>query len=135
VPNDKPETVIALLHVAEDNVPVIAVPTAVAVYVVIVAPPLDPAGVVCKGPVHATVTDVALVTVAVPIVGAPGTVGGVTEVDALDKPDVPAVFVAVVLKKYVSPFVKPVTTHEPDAPVTVQPVEYSPPEVVDLVIV
>jgi hypothetical protein len=92
---------------------------------VIVAPPLD------AGAVQATVTDVALATVAVPIVGAPGTVAGVTEADALDKPDVPAEFVAVVLKKYVVPFVKPVTTHEPEAPVTVQPVEYVPPEVVD----
>ena len=54
MPVVKPETVIAVLHVAEVNVPVIAVPTAVAVYVVIVAPPLDP------GAVHATVTDVAL---------------------------------------------------------------------------
>jgi hypothetical protein len=126
---------VVVVHVAEVIVRVMPPGLDVNVYVVIVAPPLDPAGVVCKGPVHATVTDVALATVAVPIVGAPGTVAGVTEVDALDKPDVPAVFVAVVLKKYVSPFVKPVTTHEPDAPVTVQPVEYSPPEVVDLVIV
>ena len=88
---------IALLHVAEVNVPVIAVPTAVAVYVVIIAPPLDPAGVVCKGPVHETVTDVALATVAVPIVGASGTVAGVTALDAVDALDVPAEFVAVVL--------------------------------------
>jgi hypothetical protein len=134
VPDDKPETVIALLHVAEDNVPVIAVPTAVAVYVVIVAPPLDPAGVVCKGPVHVTVTDVALATVAVPIVGASGTVAGVTEVDALDKPDVPEELVAVVLNVYGVPFVKPVTTHELAGTVTVQPVEYVAPSV-DLVIV
>ena len=91
----------------------------------IVAEPLD------AGVVQATVTDVELAIVAVPIVGAPGTVAGVTEADALDKPDVPAELVAVVLKKYVVPFVKPVTTHEPDAPVTVQPVVYVPPEVVD----
>ena len=81
--------------------------------------------------VQATVTDVALAIVAVPIVGAPGTVAGVTALDALEALDVPAVFVAVVLKKYAVPFVKPVTTHEPDAPVTVQPVVYVPPEVVD----
>jgi uncharacterized membrane protein len=92
---------------------------------VIVAPPLD------AGAVHATVTDVVLAIVAVPIVGAPGTVAGVTELEALDKPEVPAVFVAVALKKYVVPFVKPVMTHEPEAPVIVQPVEYVPPEVVD----
>ena len=92
----------------------------------IVAPPLD------DGVVHATVTDVGLAIVAVPIVGAPDTVTtGVTELDAVDKLDVPAVFVAVVLKKYAVLFVKPVTTHELDAPVTVQPVVYVPPEVVD----
>ena len=91
----------------------------------IVAPPFD------AGVVQATVTDVALAIVAVPIVGAPGTVTGVTEVDAVDKLDVPAEFVAVVLKKYGVPFVKPVTAHEPDAPVTVQPVVYVPVELVD----
>ena len=64
-----------------------------------VAPPLD------AGAVHATVTDVALATVAVPIVGAPGTVADVTEADATDKPDVPAEFVAVVLNVYAVPFV------------------------------
>ena len=70
---------------------------------------------------HATVTDVVLATVAVPIVGAPGTVAaGVTEVDAVDALDVPAEFVAVVVNVYAVLFVKPVTTHEPDAPVTVQ---------------
>jgi len=125
VPVVKPKTVIALLHVAEVNVPVLLPGFDVAVYVVIVAPPLDP------GAVQATVTDVALAIVAVPIVGAPGTVAGVTELDAVDKADVPAEFVAVVLKKYVVPFVKPVTTHDPEAPVTVQPAEYVPPEVVD----
>ena len=95
----------------------------------IVAPPLD------AGAVHATVTDVVLAIVAVPIVGAPGTVAGLTELDAADKPDVPTELVAVVLKKYAVPFVKPVTTHEPDAPVTVQPIVYVPVELVDLVIV
>ena len=115
MPVVKPVTVIALLHVAEVNVPVMAVPTAVAVYVVIVAPPLEP------GAVQATVTDVALAIVAVPIVGAPGTANtGVTEADAVDALDVPAEFVAVVVNVYAVPFVKPVTTHEPDAPVTVQ---------------
>ena len=56
----------------------------------IVAPPFD------AGAVQATVTDVALATVAVPIVGAPDTVAtGVTEFDAADATDVPAEFVAV----------------------------------------
>jgi hypothetical protein len=61
---------------------------------VIVAPPFD------AGAVQATVTDVALATVAVPIVGAPGTVAaGVTALDAFDALDVPTELVAVVLKK------------------------------------
>jgi hypothetical protein len=94
-----------------------------------VAPPLDP------GAVQVTVTDVSLATVAVPIVGAPGTSAGVTELDALDRPDVPAELVAVVLKKYVVPFVKPVMMQAPAAPEIVQPVEYVPPEVVDRVTV
>jgi hypothetical protein len=68
------------------------------------------------------------------VAGVPGTVAGVTELDAVDKLDVPAEFVAVVLNVCAVPFVKPVTTHEPDAPVTVQPVEYVAPSV-DLVIV
>ena len=58
----------------------------------IVAPPLD------AGAVQATVADVPLATVAVPIVGASGTVGvavGVTEFDAADATDVPTEFVAV----------------------------------------
>jgi hypothetical protein len=96
---------------------------------VIVAPPFD------AGSVQVTVTDVSLATVAVPIVGAPGTSAGVTELDALDKPDVPAELVAVVLKKYVVPFVKPVMMQAPAAPEIVQPVEYVPPEVVDRVTV
>jgi hypothetical protein len=57
---------------------------------VIVAPPFD------AGAVQATVTDVALADVAVPIVGAPGTVAaGVAEFDAADATDVPTELVAV----------------------------------------
>ena len=85
----KPVTVIRP-HVAEVNVPVfVASPTAVAVYLVIVAPPLD------AGVVQFTVTDVALATATAPIVGAPGTVAGVTAADAADPADVPVAFVAV----------------------------------------
>ena len=81
---------------------------------------------------QATVAVVSVAPDAVPIVGASGTdTAGVTELDAVDKLDVPTELVAVVLKKYVVPFVKPVITHEPEAPVIVQPVEYVPPEVVD----
>ena len=54
------------------------------------------------------------------VAGVPGTGTGVTELDALEALDVPAEFVAVVVNVYAVLFVKPVTTHEPDAPVTVQ---------------
>ena len=54
------------------------------------APPLD------DGAVQATVTDVAPAFVAMPTVGAPGTVtSGVTDIDAPDAADVPTEFVAV----------------------------------------
>ena len=104
MPVVKPVTVM-LVHVAEVNVPVIAVPTAVAVYEVIVAPPLEP------GVVHATLTEVVPVIAAVPIVGAPGAVAGtgVTEFDAADATDVPRLFVAVTVNVYAVPVVKPVT--------------------------
>jgi predicted amino acid dehydrogenase len=45
--------------------------------------------------VQFTVTDVELATATAPIVGAPGTVAGVTAADAADAADVPAAFVAV----------------------------------------
>jgi hypothetical protein len=47
-------------------------------------------------------------------------IAGVTELDAADALDVPAAFVAVVVNVYPVPFVKPVTAHDPDAPLTVQ---------------
>ena len=59
---------------AVDNVPVILPGTEVAVYVVIVAPPL------LAGAVYVTVAVVAPVAVAVPIVGAPGTVAATVAV-------------------------------------------------------
>ena len=71
----------------------------------IVAPPLD------AGAVQATLTEVVPVTVAVPIVGAPGAVAaaGVAEFDAADATDVPAEFVAVTVNVYAVPVVKPET--------------------------
>ena len=58
----------------------------------IVALPFD------VGAVQATVTDVGLTSVAVPIVGASGTEAtGVTAFDAADATDVPAEFVAVIV--------------------------------------
>ena len=65
------------------------VPTyGVTVYPVIAQPPLD------EGAVQDTV-DCPLPAVAVTLVGAPGTVAGHTELDALDADPVPALLVAV----------------------------------------
>ena len=55
---------------------------------------------------------------AVTLVGAPGTVAGVTELLAEDAALVPALLVAVTVKVYAVPFVRPVTSHvrvEPSA--------------------
>ena len=54
-------------------------------------------------------------------VGAPGTVLGVTAVEALDAADVPAAFVAVTVNVYAVPFARPVTTIGLLAPVAVMP--------------
>lgn len=50
-----------------------------------------------------------LLAVAVTEVGAPGTVAGVTEFDAVDETLVPTAFVAVTVNVYAVPFVRPVT--------------------------
>ena len=52
--------------------------------------------------------------------GVPGTATGLTELDAPEEPDVPAALVAVAENVYGVPVVRPVTVHEPAAPVTVQ---------------
>ena len=49
-------------------------------------------------------------TLKVPIVGAPGTVAGVTLFDAFDGSPVPTALVAVTVHAYALPFVSPVTT-------------------------
>ncbi|HET7549055.1 MAG TPA: hypothetical protein VFJ86_14890 [Usitatibacter sp.] len=77
----------------------------VAVYEVIGAPPS------LAGAVKVTVAW-ALPAVAVPIVGAPGTVAGVTLFDAADAGPVPTAFVAVTVKVYAVPFVSPLTVME-----------------------
>lgn len=46
------------------------------------------------------------------IVGCPGVVAGVTELDAVEADDVPTVFVAVTVNVYEVPFVKPVNVQE-----------------------
>jgi len=58
--------------------------------------------------------------VAVPIVGAPGTVAGVTLLDATDTAPVPTPFVAVTVKVYGVPLVNPLTVRGllPPLPVT-----------------
>ena len=54
------------------------------------------------------------------VFGAHATTCGVRDADATDAADVPVVFVAVVVKVYAVPLVRPVTEHDPDVPVTVQ---------------
>ena len=88
---------------ADDTVPVPPAGEEVAVYVVIVSPPLE------AGCVKATVAVVDPVAVAVPIVGAPGTVRGVTEDDAVEKLPLPAALMARTWKMYGVPLAKPVT--------------------------
>jgi hypothetical protein len=88
----------------------------VAVYEVTAAPPsLD-------GGVNAMVA-APLPGVAVPMTGAPGTVAGVTLLEAADAAPVPRALVAVTLNVYAVPFVRPLTTidaqgatHVPVAP-------------------
>ena len=68
------------------------------------------------------VTDAcALPAVAVPIVGAPGTPAGVTLFEALDAGPVPATLVAVTVKVYAVPLVRPVTVIGEAEPVPVSP--------------
>ena len=72
------------------------------------------------GGVNVSEADVALVTVAVPTVGAPGTCV-CTELDgALDGP-VPAALVAATVKVYATPEVSPVMVIGEDEPVAVTP--------------
>ena len=67
----------------------------------------------------ATTADASLIS-AVGARGVPGTAGcGVTGSDAEEAADVPPPFVAVALNVYDVPYVKPVTVHSPDEPVTV----------------
>ena len=78
----------------------------------IAEPPLDP------GAVNVTVAW-AIPAVAVPMVGAPGTVYGVTALDALEGFEVPPVLVAVTVKVYDVPLVRPVTVSGVPTPVAV----------------
>ncbi len=59
--------------------------------------------------------------VAVPMVGAPGTVAGVTELDAAEAAPVPTPLVAVTVKVYAVPLVRPLTVIGLVVPVPVKP--------------
>jgi hypothetical protein len=83
------------------------------VNVVIAEPPVAPA-------VYATVADAAP-AVAVPIVGACGTVVAVIEFDAAEAADVPELFVAVTVNVYKVDDCKPVTVTGEEEPVPVNP--------------
>src|ERR1700693_5419523 len=86
----------------------------VTVYPVIAEPPL------LAGAVKVTVA-VALPAVAVPMVGAPGTAppAGVTLFEAAEAAPVPLALVAVTVKVYAAPLVKPVTAIGLTVPVAV----------------
>src|SRR3954468_14841757 len=62
------------------------------------------------GAVHVTVADLSP-GVAVPIVGAPGTVAGVKALERAEYGPVPATLVAATLYRYAVPFVSPVMVH------------------------
>jgi hypothetical protein len=66
-------------------------------------------------------TALALPGVTVPIVGAPGTVIGVTLLEAADAGPVPYALVAVTVNVYAVPFVSPVTDNGLVVPVAVKP--------------
>ena len=76
----------------------------VTVYSVIADPPLF-AGAVNE------ITTLSFPDATALIVGAFGTVDGVADKDALDRTEVPMPFVAVTLKVYATPFVRPLTEH------------------------
>jgi hypothetical protein len=102
VPVVKPDTVI-VPDPAVASVPVKPPGVDVAVYKVIVEPPS------LAGAVYVTVAAVDVVAVAVPIVGAPGTLAVVTLFDAALVPPVPAPLVARTWNVYAVFAVNPVT--------------------------
>ena len=86
----------------------------VTVYPVIAEPPL------LTGAVKLTVAWPLPATALTPV-GAPGTLLGTTELDVPDAAPVPTAFVAVTVKVYAVPFVKPVTVIGELPPVAVCP--------------
>jgi hypothetical protein len=103
VPLVRPVTVIEAHGAA--HVPVKPPGEDVAVYDVIAEPPL------LAGAANVTLA-CAFPAVAVPMVGAPGIVAGVTLFDAADAGPVPSALVAVTAKVYAVPFASPVTVIE-----------------------
>jgi hypothetical protein len=63
------------------------------------------------GAVHETTEETFAFDVADTFVGAPGIAPGITAAEASDIAEVPDTFVAVTLKVYEVPFVRPVTVH------------------------
>jgi hypothetical protein len=88
--------------------------TEVTVYSVIGLPPSE------VGAVHATTAETSL-GIANTSVGVPGAVGVVTEFDESEDGLVPMEFVAVTVKVYAVPFVRPVTVTEVPVVVAVTP--------------
>ena len=87
---------------------------AVTVYPVMGSPPSDDGA---EKVTHASVFDLRERSVSL---GAPGTVAtGVTGADGADAAEVPVPFVAVAVNVYAVPFDRPVTSQDPDSPVTV----------------
>ena len=84
------------------------------------APPL------LVGDLHETVEEPLALEVAVICVGAPGTVDGVAAGDGVEEEEVPDTLVAVTLKVYEVPLVRPVMVHESVGSV---PVQVKPPGV------
>ena len=109
IPFVRPRTVIG-----EDPPVAVWPPLEVTVYEVIAEPPL------LTGAVNVIVAW-PFPTVAVPIVGAPGTVAGVTEFETAEAVLVPAELIAATVNVYVVPFVSPRTVIGDDPPVAVWP--------------
>ena len=101
VPLVRPETVHDVEVVVQENEPEFEV----TVYSVIAAPPLD------AGAVQETTDSPLAFDVPNTPVGAPGTLEGITAVDADEPEPVPDTFVAVTVNVYAVPFVRPVIVH------------------------
>jgi hypothetical protein len=72
-------------------------------------PPFEPGSVQVTVAFGELVKAIPLTLLAVPMVGAPGTVAGTAAADAADAGPVPAAFVAVTVKVYEVPLVRPDT--------------------------